>query len=173
MNRVEPQFEGTLPRDFFSPKTVPTKREPGNSRILMTAIIASAVVASVAIVAWNPVSRPAAPVMSLDVPAPTPTPVIEQPRPVAPEPEHLAPRALPVDPVVRRAELVDIPIGTSGRVQMPDGHELVVTYRGTVPTFNQLPRNPQWSDMYRVTESGHAWVWCLPAGFNAPAWVDP
>ena len=77
-------------------------------------------------------------------------------------------RAELVGPDVRRAELVDIPIGTTGPVTMPDGQQIVVTYRGTVPTFDQLPRQPGWNDMWKVTESGHAWVWTTPSGFSAP-----
>jgi hypothetical protein len=56
---------------------------------------------------------------------------------------------------------------------MPDGRQMVVRYMGTVGHFSQLPVNPQWADMYKVTESGHSWVWCLPSGFAASASVDP
>ena len=76
-------------------------------------------------------------------------------------------------PAVRRAELVGIPSGTELGITMPDGHQLIVRYMGEVASFSQLPRNPNWSDMWKVTESGASWVWYMPSGFSGPAWVDP
>ncbi len=46
-----------------------------------------------------------------------------------------------------------IPSGTELGINMPDGHQLIVRYMGEVASFSQLPRNPQWSDMWKVTES--------------------
>lgn len=79
------------------------------------------------------------------------------------------------DPVtVQRAQLVAPPIGTSGPVIMPcDGRQITATYRGEVPTFDDLPKNPSPNDMYKVTESGQEWVWYQLANFSHSAWVDP
>ena len=82
-------------------------------------------------------------------------------------------RATLVLPEVRRADFVGLPIGWQGFITMPDGHGLIVRYMGEVATFDQLPRNPQWSDMWKVAESGASWVWYMPSGFSGPSWVDP
>jgi len=100
-------------------------------------------------------------------PVPVPTPAAAVP-PSAPEPLVL--RAQPVEPVVRRAMPVE---GQYYAVPVPDGRTVLVRYMGTVPTFDQLPKDPALYDLYRVAASGHAWVFMQPAGFSAPAWVDP
>ena len=87
--------------------------------------------------------------------------------------EPVVRRAELVPVTVRRAELVSVPIGTSGPTIMPDGQLVVVTYRGSVPSFDNLPSDPQLGDMWHVTESNHDSVWCVPAGFASSAWLDP
>ena len=81
-------------------------------------------------------------------------------------------RAEPVPITVRRAELLSVPIGTTAPIIL-EGQVIVVTYRGSVPTFDQLPRDPALGDMWHVSESLHDWVFCLPVGFTAPSWLDP
>jgi hypothetical protein len=121
-------------------------------------------------------SRKTAPVSTLPPPysygpAPTPAPApaaraevtIQQPNPVVRRAEL----------AVKRAQLVGLPVGWQGREQMPDGSIVSVRYMGEVGYFDHLPRNPALGDMWKVTSSGAAWVWTTPAGFAAPAWVDP
>ena len=84
-------------------------------------------------------------------------------------------RAEPVEPTVLRATLVSVPVGTSGAIIMPcDGQAVTVVYRGEIPSFGDLPRDPQLGDMYKVTEGRQQeWVWYQLANFANPAWVDP
>jgi hypothetical protein len=117
--------------------------------------------------------------------APAPAVVFPTPRPsVAPAPTPaLVPPALapiaPAPPVrraelaVKRAQFVGLPVGWTGNELMPDGSIVPVRYMGEVGYFDHLPRNPSYGDMWKVTSSGAAWVWTTPAGFAAPAWVDP
>jgi hypothetical protein len=192
-----PQFEGAVRRDFFDPKpSRPAKSLTDWHTVALAAIIAGAFVSTVAIMHQQPpAAQPLPPPMQQTVvPAPTPVPTpaptskpelapVPTPVPLTmPEPGVEVRRAELATPVrraelilpdVRRAELVQIPIGYTGQVTMPDGQQIVVTYRGTVPTFDQLPRQPGWNDMWKVTESGHAWVWTTPSGFSSPAWQDP
>jgi hypothetical protein len=105
------------------------------------------------------------------VPAPTPTPV---PTPAPPLPPTLPlPQVRRAELAVKRAEFVGLPVGWQGDIHMPDGTPMSVRYMGKVSSFEQLPRNPSYGDMWKVIASGATWVWCTPAGFAAPAWVDP
>jgi hypothetical protein len=50
---------------------------------------------------------------------------------------------------------------------------LLVRFMGSVPNFDALPKHSNLYDYYQVTSTGHAWILMQPAGFSAPAWVDP
>ena len=106
----------------------------------------------------------------VSTPRPTPPPAL-----TPPPTQTYAPKAklvrLPESP--RRAEYVGLPIGWQGNEQMPDGRITPVRYMGEVGYFDNLPRNPNFGDMWKVTSSGNSWVWYTPAGFSRPAWVDP
>lgn len=106
------------------------------------------------------------------VPAPTPAAVAPTPRSYVygPPPTVPAPRA---ELAVKRATFVGLPVGWRGSETMPDGSIIPVTYKGEVGYFDSLPRNPALGDMWKVLSSGASWVWYTPAGFSAPAWVDP
>lgn len=156
-----PRFESALPRTFFSPKAVtkPAKQTDWRA-VAVTAILTTGFV--VIATHQEPISRSAAP---LPVSTPQPVPTLA--------PAERAPRAQLVGPTVRRAEFVNYPIGFVGPVTMPDGSQTQIRYMGNVPSFGQLPRAPHLADMYGVTQSGHSWIWMMPAGFARPAWVDP
>lgn len=56
---------------------------------------------------------------------------------------------------------------------LPDGQKIVTTFRGSAKWFSQL-KDPAIGDMYLVDEGpGAYWIWAVPLGFKAPAWVDP
>jgi hypothetical protein len=46
-------------------------------------------------------------------------------------------------------------------------------FKGTVKHFSQIPPHAQEGDMWNVLETGNAWVYCTPAGFSHPIWIDP
>jgi hypothetical protein len=57
---------------------------------------------------------------------------------------------------------------------LPDLRSIVTTYLGERATFADLPKDPHLGDMFSVTEApGTYWIWAIPIGFKAPAWVDP
>jgi hypothetical protein len=57
---------------------------------------------------------------------------------------------------------------------LPDLRSIVTTYLGNRATFADLPKDPHLGDMFRVSEApGTYWIWAVPIGFKAPAWVDP
>ncbi len=71
------------------------------------------------------------------------------------------------EPIVLRATLVE---PTNWRLQvihyaLCDGQQILVTYRGEVPSFGDLPKNPNPNDMYKVAESGQEWVFYQLANF--------
>jgi hypothetical protein len=174
-NATTPQFEGAVRRDFFDPKppSRPAKQPTDWRTVILTGIIAAAVVSTEAIVAWKPPSRPvpvpevkAKPEVTSEIrsTSESPAPVVQ------PTPEPLVVRAQPIEPTVRRALPVE---GQLYLTTMPDGKTLLVRYMGSVPGFDQLPRNPNLYDLYKVAGSGHAWVFMQPAGFSHACWVDP
>jgi hypothetical protein len=182
-NAATPSFEGVVRRDFFDPKpSRPAKQLTDWRTVALTAIIATAVVSTEAIVAWKPPSRPPAPVIVN--PSPSNDELIQRPGgPVNPRPAPIVapePVVQPAPPVeVRRAEIVEpivrrgLPVeGQLYLAQMGD-RNLLVRFMGSVRDFAALPKNPNLYDLYQVRASGHAWIFMQPAGFSAPAWVDP
>lgn len=144
---------------------------------IVIAALAAGTVISVTDILRKPPSRPApVPVFQPAIPVPAPTPVpLAAPTPATlamplPTPEPLVLRAQLIEREVRRASLRE---GQFFAIQMPDGSVPLIRYMGVVPSFDQLPRNPNLYDLYKVVSSGHAWVFMQPAGFAAPAWVDP
>ena len=108
-------------------------------------------------------------------PVPTPAPRF-QPTPALPlTPTLPSPevRRAELAVTVKRAEFVGLPVGWQGYEKMPDGSIVQVRYMGEAASFDQLPRNPSLGDMWRIPASKASWIWSTPAGFAAPAWVDP
>ena len=166
---TQSRFECEIPREqwYFPPAPPKVRKKPAFDQsdwraLGITAILAATFVATVP----TPVPAPAATRVP-DLPTVLPEP------PAARRAELATPRAELVVPDVRRAELVDIPLGTTYRVAMPDGNPLLVTYKGDVSSFDQLPKQPGWNDMYRVAGSGHSWVWTMVPAIGRPAWIDP
>ena len=161
MQSTSSRFETTLPKEhFYSPPPKPaikpeTAADRRNLRTL--GIIAVTFIATVQLITL--LRQPAA--------------VVTPPTPAATPPTAQVMPYIQVTPEVRRAQLVAPPIGSTSSTIMPDGHSTVVRYMGTLGSFDQLPRNPQWGDMWRIPRSGASWVWYTPAGFTRPAWVDP
>jgi hypothetical protein len=185
MSRIQtttPRFEGAVRRDFFDPKPSRPAKQPTDWRtVALTAIIATAVVSTEAIVAWKPPSRPAPAVPSNDEiiqrpggpvnPRPAPVVPPAPPAPVEqPAPEPLVLRAQPVEPVVRRGLPVEGQLYLS---TMPDGRNLLVRYMGSVRDFDGLPKNPNLYDLYQVASSGHSWVFMMSPAIGRPSWIDP
>jgi hypothetical protein len=164
--RNAPKFEGPLRAAFFDPKPATPKREPSIDwrTVILTGIIATATVSTVAIVRQEPRTTPAAPIA---VAEPTPSPITPTPTPVPVQVDVR--RAEPVEPVVRRGLPVE---GQFYLVQM-DGRNLLIRFMGSVRDFDALPKHPNLYDYYQIPASGHAWIFMQPAGFSAPAWVDP
>ncbi len=108
------------------------------------------------------------------VPSPTRTPPVVEVRRAEPVPVTVK-RGELVEPTVLRATLVSVPVGTSGAIIMPcDGQAVTVVYRGEIPSFGDLPRDPQLGDMYKVTEGRQQeWVFYQLANFANPVRVDP
>src|SRR5258708_4157658 len=160
MQSTSSRFETTLPKEhFYSPppkRTIKPATAADWRTLGIVGIIAVTFIATVQLLTQR---QPAAAVTATAAAA----------APTAPDP------ATPpqVTPEVRRAQLLTWPLGATGWTTMPDGHRIVVRYMGAVDTFDQLPRTPQWSDMWKVTQSGASWVWYTPVGFTRPAWVDP
>lgn len=162
-----------MPETYLnSPKVTPAI--PPAKPIAWTAVVIAAIAAGTIIqvtsnLRQEPPSRPAVAPAAISVATPTPA----APAPVV-IPDPPVQRAVVPEPIVRRGDLVGLPINTVWRLQMPcDGHIINVVYRGEVPSFGDLPRNPGANDMYKVTESGHAWVWYQLSNFSHMSWVDP
>jgi hypothetical protein len=88
----------------------------------------------------------------------------------------------PADPMAAETKFLTstlpaVSLSDYEKVVLPDGQSVKVTYRGLVPTFAQLPKNPALGDQYHVTEGGAkegiTWIWYTPLGWDHPAWVDP
>lgn len=158
------------------PPTKPSRLEEARKFVNTAVLLAMGIAFIFAMLVITIASRKTAPVSTLPppysygpalTPAPTPTAranvTIPQPNPVVRRAEL----------AVKRAQLVGLPVGWQGQEQMPDGSIVPVRYMGEVGYFEHLPHNPALGDMWKVTSSGAAWVWTTPAGFAAPAWVDP
>jgi hypothetical protein len=77
---------------------------------------------------------------------------------------------LATQPPAPRAELISTPHW----VNMPDGRNILVHYKGEVPDVWALP--PQHginNAMYHVLEDGNYWIWTVPLNSNIPMWIDP
>jgi hypothetical protein len=153
---------------MFHPPEPPHKRSRfeeirtvGNT-IVLWAIGIAFIIALFSIASRVPKPAPVAPAVIVQ---PTPAPPLT---PVVPQPEVRRAQL-----AVKRAQFVGLPIGWQGQEQMPDGSVVSIRYMGEVGYFDSLPRNPALGDMWKVTSSGASWVWTTPAGFAAPAWVDP
>jgi hypothetical protein len=159
MQSISSRFETTPPKEqFFSP---PPKSPPAIKPQTATdwRTLGFVGIFAVTFIATVYILRP--PANSFDKRVATPTATTAVPAQPAPTPE------------VRRAELIAPPIGSAYWATMPDGHSTTVRYMGTMDSFDQLPRNPQLGDMWRIPQSGANWVWYTPAGFTRPAWVAP
>jgi hypothetical protein len=171
-----------MPETYLnSPKTKPVipPAKPLHLTPIIIAAIAAGTIISISDIIRKPPSRPVEisrppPIVAEAVPSrpatviplPIATPA---PAPLAP-PEPLVLRAQPVEPIVRRGLPVE---GQLYLVRMPDGTMPLIRYMGVVRDFGDLPKHPNLYELYRVAQSGHAWVFMQPAGFSAPAWVDP
>lgn len=168
-----------------SPKVTPSSppARPIHWTVIGVASIAAGTIISLVDIIRQPLSRPAAVIKSDELiqrpgrpvnprratpsepvvppaPSPVPTPaLVVQP----------APRAELVEPRVRRGLPVE---GQLYLVQM-DERNILIRFMGSVRDFDALPKQPNLYDYYQVASSGHAWIFMQPAGFSAPAWVDP
>lgn len=174
-----------------SPKVTPASppARPLHWTVIGVAAIAAGTIISVVDIIRQPLSRPPAVIKSDELiqrpggpvnrqpatpsepvvspappPVPTPVPVVQ------PAPEPLALRAQPVDPVIRRASLVE---GQFFAVQMPDGTVPLIRYMGSVASFDDLPKLPNLYDLYIVRLSGHSWVFMTSPTLGRAAWIDP
>ncbi len=169
-------------------KSVPPARDWRGSAL---AILGIALVAAVIVsqLAHQPARQVAAPIAI----AATPAPPLRVPAPSAPWPTPPSVvevrRALPVP--VPRAELVPITVRRAALMRLPSqelgvyqyyhlpvewgGGSVLARFMGTVANFSDIPKDPTPGDMWNVLEGGStvSWVYCTPAGYSHPVFIDP
>jgi hypothetical protein len=79
------------------------------------------------------------------------------------------PRRMP--PGVRRAQLVDPPIGVSFDAHMPYGETVHCTFMGRLPSQANLPLTGAFIGE-TLAIGNQQFVWAAPAG-GIPQWIDP
>src|SRR4029077_4236833 len=106
---------------------------------------------------------------------------------VAPPPEELipvvaAPHAVAVQPSKFPAQRINPTREGQGWTNgfkwyaLPEGVGgglVKARFKGTLEHFSQIPPHAQEGDMWNVLKTGNAWVYCTPAGFSHPIWIDP
>jgi hypothetical protein len=69
--------------------------------------------------------------------------------------------------------LIDLSyVGTRSEIRMPWGDSVTITFRGQVPTFNEIPSNAEPFDMWQTLDRNY-WFWVTRLGRNHYQWVDP
>jgi hypothetical protein len=145
--------------------------------VLVLMLVAVGVV--VALVNWQ---RP--PVAPAVQPAASP-----QPTPATPVARAAVSAWLAAAPTVRRAELVPVTVKRATLLRLPSqelgvyksydlpaawgGGSVWARYMGTVGRFSEIPPNPAPGDLWNVTETGAGWIYCTPAGYGHPVFIDP
>jgi hypothetical protein len=177
--RFSSDFDCELPpnprADFYRPRRPqillppkpPKKRswlDSGRSVALFALLI---VLALVAVASWSSKSPNYHP--------PTTTQSTPTPAPASP----LAPRAQLVYKPVRRATLYRLPcqeVGAYKWYELPSqwgGGSVWGRYLGTKEHFSEIPLGPVPGDMWNVTSPSASWIYCNPAGYPHPIWIDP
>jgi hypothetical protein len=88
-------------------------------------------------------------------------------------------RAERVPTSVKRATLLRLPGQEFGVYKWYDlpaewgGGSVWARYVGTKERFSEIPPNPSLGDLWNVTETGASWIYCIPAGYDHAAWIDP
>jgi hypothetical protein len=186
------RFDTTLPEDaraeFFRPKrprifvapSPPPKlaRSAANQAIRWLLVLLFLVVLGM-LVSWfakAPTSHPLT-----TQPQSTPTSITTSPSAnlAAPRAQLVSRPTQLIPTPVRRAILYRLPSQTLGVYKwypLPaewGGGTVWARYMGTKEHFSQIPRAPMQGDLWNVTEGNASWIYCTPAGYTHPIWIDP